>query len=201
MKTYVATHNPDKLRELQEVFAGSPLELLPYERFADVEEIGQSYADNARLKADALYEQLREAGVHGWAVIADDSGLEVAALSGRPGVLSARYGGPNLSWPQRRARLLAELREVPLQKRAAKFCCAMHFISADGQRFMSYGEVPGSIALRESGKFGFGYDPVFCYRPPSVTFADLNKAEKNAVSHRQIAAVNLLSSLSDASTD
>ncbi|MBC5829757.1 MAG: non-canonical purine NTP pyrophosphatase [Candidatus Eremiobacteraeota bacterium] len=201
MKTYVATHNPDKLRELQEVFAGSPLELLPYEPFAEVEEDGQSYADNARLKADALYAQLREAGTYGWAVLADDSGLEVAALSGRPGVLSARYGGPDLSWPQRRARLLAELRDVPSQKRAGKFCCAIYFISARGQRFMSYGEVAGSIALRESGNSGFGYDPIFCYRPPSVTFADLSNAEKNAVSHRHIAAVNLLSSLRTASTD
>ncbi len=201
MKTYVATHNPDKLRELQEVFAGSPLELVAYDHFADVEEDGQSYADNARLKADALFAQLREAGTVGWAVIADDSGLEVAALSGRPGVFSARYGGPHLSWPQRRERLLTELRGVPSEKRAGKFCCAMHFISADGQRFMSYGEVLGSIALRESGNSGFGYDPIFCYRAPSVTFADLSNVEKNSVSHRHIAAVNLLSSLGAASTD
>lgn len=201
MKTYVATHNPDKLRELQEVFAGSPLELLAYEPFADVEEDGQTYADNARLKADALFAQLGARGIRGWAVIADDSGLEVAALSGRPGVFSARYGGPHLSWPQRRSRLIAELRGVPLHERAAKFCCALQFISAGGQRFMSYGEVAGSIALRESGNSGFGYDPVFCYRPPLVTFADLSDAEKNSVSHRHIAAVNLLSCMKAVSSD
>ncbi len=200
MKTYVATHNRDKLRELQQIFAASPLQLAEYDGFGEVEEDGQSYADNARLKADALFEHLRQLGTGGWAVIADDSGLEVAALGGRPGVLSARYGGPRLSWPQRRARLLGELHDVPAEKRAAKFCCAMHLITAMGERFASYGEVAGSIALQESGKFGFGYDPIFCCRSSLTTFADLSESEKNMISHRHNAAVSLLSVLGAAST-
>ena len=195
MKTYVATHNQDKLRELQEVFAGSPLELAPYDGFAEVEENGASYAENARLKADALYAQLGQTGIADCAVIADDSGLEVAALGGRPGVLSARYGGPQLSWAQRRARLLGEMRDIPAEARAAKFCCAIHFIAPGGRRFTSYGEAAGRIAHTESGSFGFGYDPLFCYGSSSLTFADMAKTEKNALSHRHVAAVNLLSAL------
>jgi len=198
VKTYVATHNSDKMRELQQVFATSHLQLIAYENFAEVEEYGNSYAENARLKADALYSQLCKGGNVACAVIADDSGLEVGALGGRPGVLSARYGGPNLTWPERRARLLGELQEAHLHERAAKFCCAMHFISAAGERVTSYGEVSGSVALRESGNFGFGYDPVFCYRSASVTFADMSEAEKNSISHRHVAAVNLLSALARA---
>jgi len=101
LKTFVATKNLGKLDEMKAIFAGSPLELDTYPLYADVAEGAESYAENAALKARALFKQLQDAGIRA-AVIADDSGIEVAALDGRPGVLSARYGGPDATWPQRR---------------------------------------------------------------------------------------------------
>ncbi|MDQ6826891.1 MAG: non-canonical purine NTP pyrophosphatase [Candidatus Eremiobacteraeota bacterium] len=191
----MATRNSDKLRELQAVFATSQLDLAQYDGYGVVEENGENYADNARLKADALFEQLHQAGIVDCAVIADDSGLEVAALGGRPGVLSARYGGANLPWPRRRKRLLYELRTVTEENRGAKFCCSMHFITPAGKAFISYGEVTGKIAIGESGAFGFGYDAVFIYPPRAVSFAELSEEEKNAISHRRRAANSLLADL------
>ena len=120
MITFVATKNLGKLDEMQAIFAASALELRPYEAYAEVLEGERSYAENAELKAAALRAQLQAAGIHA-AVLADDSGLEVRALGGRPGVLSSRYAGSEADWPARRARLLAELGEVPSARRGAKF--------------------------------------------------------------------------------
>jgi XTP/dITP diphosphohydrolase len=132
--------------------------------------------------------------VHG-AVLADDSGIEVASLNGRPGVLSARYGGEEITWPQRREKLLEELAGVPGDARGAKFCCAMVLILEDGTQFTGYGEVEGLVTGEELGRFGFGYDPIFWYAPAGKTFAQLDEDEKNVVSHRRRAADALLQSV------
>ncbi len=130
----------------------------------------------------------------GWdgAVLADDSGIEVAALGGRPGVLSARYAGKEATWPQRRETLLEELAHVPAEQRAAKFCCAMMLILETGEEFSGYGEVEGVMTGEEQGRFGFGYDPLFFYPPANMTFAQMPEDEKNGVSHRRRAAEALL---------
>ncbi|HEV2260806.1 MAG TPA: non-canonical purine NTP pyrophosphatase, partial [Candidatus Rubrimentiphilum sp.] len=153
-----------------------------------------SYAENAAIKARWLQGQLREAGIQG-AVLADDSGIEVDVLGGRPGVLSARYVSKDASWPDRRRQLLRELDGVPEEKRGAKFVCAMMLILDDGTELAGYGEVEGSIAEREHGEGGFGYDPIFWYAPAGRTFAQLAEEEKNAVSHRRRAADDLLAML------
>lgn len=194
MKTFVATKNLGKLEEMKAIFAGSELELDTYPLYAEAPENEDNYAGNAESKAKALYAQLREAGVRG-AVLSDDSGIEVAALGGRPGVLSARYGGKEITWPQRREKLLAEMQRVPDGERAAKFCCAMLLILEDGKQFAGYGEVEGAITREEGGRFGFGYDPVFFYPPAGKTFAQIPEDEKNRISHRFRAAQALLAAL------
>lgn len=194
MITFVATKNLGKLDEMQAIFATSTFELRPYEAYAEVPEGERSYAENAELKAAALRAQLQAAGIHA-AVLADDSGLEVRALGGRPGVLSSRYAGSEADWPARRARLLAEMGEVPSARRGAKFVCAMVLVLADGSASTGYGEIAGEIATGERGGGGFGFDPIFYYPPEGVTFAELSPERKNALSHRRRAAEALLRAL------
>ena len=194
MKTFVATKNLGKLDELKAIFAGSELELDTFPLYAEAPENEDSYAGNAQSKARGLHKQLRDAAVHG-AVLADDSGIEVAALEGRPGIMSARYGGKDAMWPVRREKLLEELADVPSHERAAKFCCAMTLVMENGEEFAGYGEVEGVITASEFGRFGFGYDPIFWYPPAEMTFAELREEEKNRISHRARAATALLKAL------
>ncbi|MEA2785598.1 MAG: XTP/dITP diphosphohydrolase [Candidatus Eremiobacteraeota bacterium] len=193
MTVYVATKNAGKLRELEALFASAPFELATFDAYEDPVEGDISYADNAALKARALAGQLRHAGVTG-DVLADDSGLEVLALDRRPGVLTADYGGPGLTWAERRRALLAELAACGAgADRRARFVCALHFIDAAGREYAATGIVDGEIAGEERGELGFSFDPVFFYPPAARTFAELSATEKNRVSHRAIAAAKLVS--------
>jgi len=198
MKTYVATGNPGKLRELKAFFTKSPLQIVtPRKRIElDVIESAPTYEGNALLKAHAMVAALRERRVSA-AVLADDSGLEVAALAGRPGVHSARYGGPDLDWPTRRAGLLDELRGIPPYRRAARFVCALALVEPEREPVVVRGEVAGYILEGESGTGGFGYDAVFLYPPMGRSFAAMSEKEKNEVSHRHNAAEALLAALRD----
>jgi XTP/dITP diphosphohydrolase len=194
MKAYVATHNAGKLRELKAIFSGSALQPMAYRRYAQVKEDAQTNAGNALLKAEALAAVLRERGIAAGA-LADDSGLEVDALSGQPGVHSARYGGETIGWPQRRAALLAELRGVPPYRRTARFVCALAWCEPDREPITVMGRVDGYILEAESGNGGFGYDALFFYPPSARSFGALSEKEKNAVSHRRRAADALLAAL------
>lgn len=194
MKTYVATKNAGKLRELQQIFAGSALELDTYADYADVEEDATTYIGNAMLKARALRSQIRAAGIEA-AVLGDDSGLEVDALDGRPGLYSARYAGRESSWAQRRGALLEEMQGVAEAGRTARFVCVMALIVPEGGPHVAIGTVEGRITTREIGESGFGYDPIFLYPPFGCTFGELTAEEKNAVSHRRRAADTLLISV------
>ena len=194
MKTYVATKNPGKLAELEAIFHGRHLSLETYGEYVDVAEGADGYVDNARLKAHALMAQLREARIDA-AVIADDSGLEVDALDGRPGVLSARYAGTDATWPQRRAALLEELRDVPAVERGAHFVSVLVLVFPTGEEIIAEGVVDGRITTHEDGGHGFGYDPIFYYPPSHRTFAQMTAEEKNRVSHRRRAADALLEAL------
>jgi XTP/dITP diphosphohydrolase len=194
VKTFVATQNAGKLRELRAIFSGSALALAKPRKYAAVVEDADSYAGNALLKAQALVATLAERGLVG-AVLADDSGLEVDALEGRPGVYSARYGGADIGWPERRAALLAELRGVPPYRRSARFVCALALIEPGREPRVASGHVNGYLLEVESGAGGFGYDPLFFHPPSGRSFAALTEKEKNAVSHRRRAADALLSAL------
>jgi XTP/dITP diphosphohydrolase len=193
VKTYLATKNAGKLAELRAMFHGSVLDLHTYEGYMDVAEDATSYLGNALLKARALEAQLREAGIAA-AVLADDSGLEVDVLGGRPGVLSARYAGRDTSWPQRRATLLRELKGVPEEQRTAHFVCLTILIPPQGEPVAGIGLVDGRI-VEERGDGGFGYDPLFYYPPLGKTFGEITEQEKNAVSHRRRSAESLLAAL------
>jgi XTP/dITP diphosphohydrolase len=191
VKTYVASNNAGKLGELRAIFADSPLELHAYSGYASPSEDAADYLGNALLKARALARQLRDAGIDA-AVLADDSGLEVDALDGRPGVYSARYAGAVATWEARRASLLAELLGVSPERRNARFVCAIALVLPDGSELSALGSVDGRIVEEERGSGGFGYDPLFLYPPRDCTFAELSPQEKNAVSHRRAAANALL---------
>ena len=194
MKTFVATQNAGKLRELRAIFSGSSLTLAKPRKYAAVVEDADTYAGNALLKAQALAATLEERGIEGM-VLADDSGLEVDALEGRPGVYSARYGGADIGWPERRAALLDELRGVPPYRRSVRFVCALALIEPGREPVVVTGHVNGYLLEVESGAGGFGYDPLFLYPPSGRSFAALSEKEKNAVSHRRRAADALLSAL------
>jgi XTP/dITP diphosphohydrolase len=191
---YVATKNEGKLEELRDLFAGSGWTVETYAGYPDVDEGEASYAINAALKAEALRARLAADGRTG-AVLGDDSGIEVAALAGRPGVLSARYGGRDLGWSGRRALMLSEIAATGSADRSARFVCALHFISASGDAIAVQADVAGRIAESERGAAGFSYDPLFIYPPAERTFAELAAAEKNAVSHRGRAVVQLLAAV------
>jgi XTP/dITP diphosphohydrolase len=198
VKTYIATSNPGKLRELKALFARSPLQIVTPRKAIplDVVEDAQSYAGNALLKAQALAAALRERHVSA-AALADDSGLEVEALAGRPGIHSARYGGVETDWPARRAALLGELRGIPPYRRTARFVCALALIPPHGEPITATGEVRGYILEAEHGTGGFGYDALFLFPPLGRSFAALGEKGKNAVSHRHNAVEALLALLRD----
>jgi XTP/dITP diphosphohydrolase len=190
---YVATSNEGKLREMEALFVAAPFVLATFPGYVSPAEGDASYTDNAALKAHALHAQLRAAGLPA-NVLADDSGLEVEALGGRPGVLTAEYGGNDVSWSERRRRLLAEVAAVPAgEARRARFVCALHLIDDGGRELSAQGAVEGEIASEERGERGFSFDPVFFYPPLGRTFAELTPQEKNGVSHRAVAAASLRS--------
>ncbi len=195
MTVYVATKNAGKLRELRAIFSPFDWDLLTFPDYSDVVEGDDSYAANAALKARALRAQLLSAGIAA-SVLGDDSGLEVAALDGRPGIRSARYGGESATWAERRSGLLAEAAASGSADRSARFVCALHFIAADGMETAVCASYHGTLAERERGVGGFSYDPIFVSPPHGLTFAQIDEVEKNSVSHRARAARALLTALS-----
>lgn len=195
-RVYVATKNAGKMRELREIFAGSPFAVETYGDYADVVEGESSYAENAALKARALRAQLDAAGISA-AVLGDDSGLEVRALGNRPGILSARYGGPNATWSERRLGLIGEVAASGSSDRSARFVCALHFIDVVGHETATLETIAGEIAPEERGEAGFSYDSIFLLPERGVTFAELSAEEKNRISHRARAAAALLAALAE----
>ncbi|MBV9232943.1 MAG: non-canonical purine NTP pyrophosphatase, partial [Candidatus Eremiobacteraeota bacterium] len=184
MKAYLATSNPGKVRELKAIFARSSLQLVAPRKLAQVAEDAGSYTGNAMLKAQALAAELHARHLSA-AVLADDSGLEVDALEGRPAVESARYGGNDINWQERRAALLAELRGVPPYRRTARFVCVLTLLEPGREPVSAAGEVNGYILETEAGSGGFGYDSLFFYPPLNRSFAALGEKEKNSISHRR----------------
>ncbi len=175
MKYVIATHNRHKLQELQRILDPMGIEAITAD-LSEVEETGTTFAENAYLKAKSACEET------GLPAVADDSGLEVDALDGRPGVYSARYAGENATDAQRIEKLLGELSAVPAEKRTARFVSAVCCVFPNGDVIRVEEDCPGSIAFSPEGNDGFGYDPVFLVG--EKTFAQMTAAEKDAVSHR-----------------
>lgn len=189
MPLLIATRNPGKAREIRDLFAGLPIAIVfPNEvelkRLPEEEDLEQadSYLGNAVAKARYF------AGRSGLATVADDSGIEVDALGGAPGLHSARFGGPGLDDRGRVALLLERLRAVPVGRRAARFRCVIALVDEAGRERTVEGVAEGEIAAAPRGAGGFGYDPVFVYPPLGRTFGELSDREKEDVSHRALAA-------------
>ncbi|MCS7286484.1 MAG: RdgB/HAM1 family non-canonical purine NTP pyrophosphatase [Anaerolineae bacterium] len=186
-KLLIATNNRGKLLEYLELLKGVPFELTWPEKEGitlEVEESASSYHENASLKA------LTWAKVTGFMAMADDSGLEVDALGGAPGPLSARYGGLK-SDREKYELLLREIANVPWEKRTARFRCVIALAFPDGRLYTFEGIKEGYIALKPEGEHGFGYDPIFFIPELGKTMAQLPLEEKNRISHRAQAARQL----------
>lgn len=184
----VATTNPGKAREIRRILDGQPLDLLTLDDLPPIaapEETGITFAENAALKARAY------ASATGLPTVAEDSGLAIDALGGRPGVESARY--PGATYPDKFANLYAELSPHP-RPWTARFVCALAFVGAPDDRVADTSETPlafttiatveGEIAPEPRGRHGFGYDPIFFYPPYGCTLGDTTEARKLAVAHR-----------------
>jgi XTP/dITP diphosphohydrolase len=180
----LATFNPGKVREMSALLAHLPVDPVSLARWPGAAlppEGHESYADNAVRKATTA------SRLTGCIAVADDSGLEVDALGGAPGVESARFGGEALTDAERCVVLLDRLREVPDDRRGARFRCVIAVAWPDGRVETVEGAAEGRIAREPRGAAGFGYDPVFHYPPLGRTFGELDPAEKDRISHRAAA--------------
>lgn len=184
----LGTRNPGKLGEITSILHGcgwSFCSLREFENVDDAEENWQTYAENAIAKA-RFY-----AMATGLYALADDSGLEVAALGGGPGVFSARYAGENASDADRRELLLEELAKITDPDRRARFVCVVAIVNADGEVLnVAEGTCEGTITFAPRGAGGFGYDPLFIPDGYSQTFAELSEEIKNRISHRALALIH-----------
>lgn len=184
-KILIATNNKGKARELYELLNRIPFELVTLADVGittQVEETGETFDENARIKARAY------AAASGLLTLADDSGLEVEVLGGEPGIKSARYAGENASDSDRVNLLLSKLKEVPREKRNARFKCVIAISTPTGEIAVTAGECRGLIGFEPKGKNGFGYDPIFFFPELGKTMAELPSEVKGQISHRAHAA-------------
>jgi XTP/dITP diphosphohydrolase len=186
----IGTTNSGKVRELSELFGMLPVELLGLKDTAvsrDIEETGQTFSENAALKARSY------AAETGLFTLGDDSGLEVRALDNRPGIHSARYGGEDLAFPEKIRLLLKELAAIPNADRAARFVCAMSLADPSGKViFEAEAVCEGTLAAGPRGSGGFGYDPIFVPVGYDLTFGELDDRIKQQISHRACAAAKII---------
>lgn len=177
----IATYNQGKLREIEAILTPFFLKLFSLKDFPQIPKVvedGATFAENAKIKARTI------ARLTGRVTIADDSGLAVDALGGRPGVFSSRYGGENATDQERCEKLLSEMAKVPDGRRQAAFKCAIAIASPEGKSRVVEGECRGMVAFEPRGEHGFGYDPIFFVPELGKTMAELEPELKNRISHR-----------------
>jgi XTP/dITP diphosphohydrolase len=185
----IATSNPGKLQEYRELLDGLPVTLLDLRAVGihePVEETGTTFEENARLKAETY------ARLSGLLTLADDSGLEVDALGGEPGLHSARYGGPGLDDAGRCRLLLRNLEATAPAGRTARFVCVIALAGNNRETITVEGTIEGMVGYEPHGEFGFGYDPVFILPDRNCTMAEIEPEEKNRISHRGQAAQKIV---------
>lgn len=191
MELWFATTHLGKLREAREILGKERVTLKSLKEigvYTPPEETGKTFLENAQIKAMSL----RTIKNTSW-VMADDSGLEVKALNGAPGIYSARYAGPSASDAENVSKLMMSLKDVP--DRSAQFVCCLCVINPKGQEYSFEGVLKGRIAEKVSGTSGFGYDPVFIPEGGTRTFAEMSPEEKNKISHRSIALAKFRKSI------
>lgn len=194
MKLLLATHNRDKIRELAHALLGLPIEVQSLDdlpTLPEVDETGVTLEENAYLKADSAVAHSN------LLALADDTGLEVDALNGAPGVYSSRYAGIGVSYADNVQKLLRELTGVPEAERTARFRCVIALVEPGGRRATAHGVVEGRILDHARGEGGFGYDPVFLVPEVGKTFAEMSLEEKRTVSHRGRALLQARALLQD----
>jgi XTP/dITP diphosphohydrolase len=187
MKIVLATHNHDKEIELQHSLRGLDVDICSLSEYPDIgeiEETGTTLLENSLLKAHTVHERT------GLPTIADDTGLEIDALDGAPGVYSARFAGLNATYEDNVNKLLSVMENVPDDMRSARFRTVISFVD-EGQELWTEGFIEGRITEDPRGNMGFGYDPVFYVPRLEKTFAELSTAEKNKISHRGLALQKL----------
>lgn len=181
MRIIFATNNQDKMKEIHAIMADFPIEILSLKEagiHADVEENGKTFEENAVIKAEAICK------LTGCVTIADDSGLEIDALGGEPGIYSARYMGEDTSYRIKNANLIQRLDGVPDEERTARFVCAVAAAFPDAPTQTVRGTIEGRIGYEEAGENGFGYDPIFYLPEYGCTTAQMAPEDKNKISHR-----------------
>ncbi|MGI6118450.1 MAG: RdgB/HAM1 family non-canonical purine NTP pyrophosphatase [Bilifractor sp.] len=190
LKTIIfASGNAGKMKEVREILSDTQVNIYSMREAgleADPEEIGTTFAENALIKARAVAARIPESGLdpEETIVLADDSGLEIDALGGEPGIYSARYMGKDTSYRVKNAELIRRLEGVPKEKRTARFVCEIAAVLPDGTELTERGTIEGKIGYEERGENGFGYDPIFYLPDMSRTTAELPPEKKNAISHR-----------------
>ena len=187
MKIVLATHNRDKCAEMEAIMKDMPIQLLTLNEFPEIEEIiedGKTLEENALIKAKTVHK------ITHLSAIADDTGLEVDALDGKPGIYSARYSGENCSYYDNVNKLLKEMENIPPQKRSALFRTAIAYVDKN-MELTTEGVVEGVIIDVMKGIDGFGYDPVFYMPGMKKTYAEMSMNEKNQISHRGKAVKNM----------
>jgi len=181
MEILLATTNKGKVIELVKMldYEGvRVLSLSDFPEFPEIDENGSDFSENALIKARAAFEYT------GLITLADDSGLEVDALNGAPGIFSARYAGEPKDDERNILKLLADLNDIPPEGRTARFCCCLAIVAPGGKESMFEGTVEGMIIQSKKGSGGFGYDPIFYLPEYEKTMAELTIEEKNTISHR-----------------
>ena len=191
MKIVIATHNRDKLKEIQREIGGFKWNVVSLDEFPEIEEIiedGKTLEENALIKAREVFKKT------GLPTISDDTGLEVDALDGAPGVYTARYAGENCSYEDNVDKIIKDMHRVPMPNRGAIFKTVMVF-KDENEELIVEGIVKGIISREARGEDGFGYDPVFYVPENNKTFAEMTMNEKNKISHRGNALRNLIDEL------
>lgn len=180
MKIILATNNPNKLAEIQAYFKGLAIEPVSLAQLIE----GVLKEEGNTLRENALQKARRVANRTGLWALADDTGLFVEALGGRPGVFSSRYAGTAASYSDNIKKLLAEMKDLPEEARGAYFSCVIALVAKDGREVTVEGRLEGEITREPRGRGGFGYDPIFFLPDRRCTLAELSLAEKNSISHR-----------------
>ena len=181
-KLILATSNKDKAREIAEILSDTPFVVTTMKEEGydpDIVEDGKTFEENALIKARTVH-----ALAEGAYVMADDSGLCIDALDGAPGIYSARFCGEDSTYPEKFAKIFEMLKDVPEEKRTAKFVCSIAVVRPDGSEFTVRGEVCGVLHEKPMGDGGFGYDPIFYVPEFGMTTAQMTKEQKNSISHR-----------------
>ena len=198
-KLVIASGNAGKVREFKEILKDWEITSMKEEGvFAEVDETGVTFEENAEIKARALANRLKAAGIDAIA-IADDSGMEVDAFDGGPGVYSARYLGEQTPYEEKNRIILEKLKDVPEEKRGARYVCAIAAAWPDGKARATQASCDGRIAEESRGAGGFGYDPIFYVSELAKNMAELTPDEKNQISHRGKALEKMMKILEEES--